>query len=93
MVALNFVEKGWSVKDRSKSSKLDYSKRSIREFLKSSFALTGQDLTDKVNYIYDRLTVKHRGNLNKEISLNMESSLNKIVINEKKLISKGYIKN
>ena len=49
------------------SSKLDYSKRSIKEFLKKEFDLTGHDLDNKVDYLYNYLTVKHELT-NKEVS-------------------------
>ena len=49
------------------SSQLDYSKRSIKEFLIKEFQLTGHDLDNKVDYLYHFLADPHELT-NKEVS-------------------------
>ena len=79
-------------KTKGISSQLDYSKRSIRDYLIKNFNLESIELNNKVNYLYNRLLSIDRESLSKEIGLdNLESILNKVVIIDKKLINKNYI--
>jgi len=41
MIAFNFEKSTWNLEDKRNSNKLDYSKRSIKEFLIKEFQLTG----------------------------------------------------
>ena len=78
-------------KTKGNSSKLDYSKRSIRKYLKDSFDLKGTELNSKVNDLYIRLSTINREVLNREVTLKeFESQLNEIAIVDNKLTNKGY---
>ena len=91
MFYFDFNKSSWSIEAKSKSSKLDYSKRSIRDYLIKSFNLKGADLNCKVNDLYIRLSTINREVLNREVTLKeFESQLNEIAIVDNKLTNKGY---
>jgi len=91
MFYFDFNKSSWGIEAKSKSSKLDYSKRSIRKYLKDSFDLKGTELNSKVNDLYIRLSTINREVMNREVTLkDFESQLNEIAIIDNKLVSKGY---